>query len=345
MGELCACCSDCGTQTFHENWLNKDCCGLVCACITYLLLLFAEYVIVEEAIRPWLGSSVMGTIHATVFTVIVALGIISHFRAMTTDPGAVPLDAVPADFEPGDHGKSFRVCLKCDTYKPPRTHHCSICQRCIVKMDHHCPWVNNCVGLGNHKFFLLFLGYVFTASVYALCLLFARFLSCSDNRSGSRKSRLRGGVGVGSEPSQYVVDAAANSVESAMQAAATVAPEQQCVTSVLGGVLMLVVVVEAILFGLFTMCMMCDQWSVVLTATTQIDRLKGEQKRRRGVCENLNEVFGGEPRFSFMWLLPTAVKFNKPETVFGYRVHNKTELNMVTINDEGSSSLMFETEG
>ena len=54
-------------------------------------------------------------------------------------------------------------------------------------------------------------------------------------------------------------------------------------------------VVEAILFGLFTMCMMCDQWSVVLTATTQIDRLKGRKEAagKRVWCQNLTEVFGG----------------------------------------------------
>ena len=38
------------------------------------------------------------------------------------------------------------------------------------------------------------------------------------------------------------------------------------------------VVVEAILFGLFTMCMLCDQWTTVLTAQSAIDRFKGEGK-------------------------------------------------------------------
>ena len=52
-----------------------------------------------------------------------------------------------------------RYCQKCQLYKPDRTHHCSICNQCILKMDHHCPWVNNCVGFNNYKFFLLFIGY------------------------------------------------------------------------------------------------------------------------------------------------------------------------------------------
>ena len=38
-----------------------------------------------------------------------------------------------------------RFCQKCDRHKPPRAHHCRVCKHCVLRMDHHCPWINNCV--------------------------------------------------------------------------------------------------------------------------------------------------------------------------------------------------------
>merc|ERR1711934_450334 len=60
---------------------------------------------------------------------------------------------------------SGRWCRKCVKVKPDRCHHCRVGQRCVLKMDHHCPWINNCVGYYNYKYFYLFI-------VYALLILF-----------------------------------------------------------------------------------------------------------------------------------------------------------------------------
>ncbi|XP_043489696.1 palmitoyltransferase ZDHHC2-like isoform X3 [Polistes fuscatus] len=60
----------------------------------------------------------------------------------------------------------IRFCEKCHLIKPDRAHHCSVCGTCVLKMDHHCPWVNNCVGFHNYKFFMLFLAYALLYCIF-----------------------------------------------------------------------------------------------------------------------------------------------------------------------------------
>lgn len=61
-------------------------------------------------------------------------------------------------------GATFCEKHNCNNYRPPRTHHCSKCKRCVTRMDHHCIWIGRCVGEGNIKNFNLFLFYYILAS-------------------------------------------------------------------------------------------------------------------------------------------------------------------------------------
>lgn len=65
---------------------------------------------------------------------------------------------------------SFRFCKTCMVWKPDRAHHCSKCNVCVLKMDHHCPWFAGCVGFRNAKFFIQFLSYL---TLYALYVFMA----------------------------------------------------------------------------------------------------------------------------------------------------------------------------
>lgn len=62
----------------------------------------------------------------------------------------------------------LRRCDQCYIVRPNRVHHCAICRGCILGMDHHCPWINNCVGQFNKKFFFLFNLYSFIGSTHSL---------------------------------------------------------------------------------------------------------------------------------------------------------------------------------
>ncbi|XP_071806268.1 palmitoyltransferase ZDHHC3-like isoform X1 [Asterias amurensis] len=164
---------------------RNDPCGIVCLFITYGAVLYADYVVIQWLIIPTMVDSLWGAFHGMVFNLIVLMITMSHLRAVLSDPGIVPLPSIDlANMRSGQipkkivhkDGTNWTVCQKCEAYRPPRAHHCRICRRCIRKMDHHCPWINNCVGEFNQKYFIQFLFYVGVAGIHAILIVIISWL-------------------------------------------------------------------------------------------------------------------------------------------------------------------------
>jgi len=144
------------------------------------------------------------------FNPLVGLVLAALRTVVSTDPGAPPADwSDRVEYDGGerrieegqfkhkdlmwmrDGDGQRRRCGKCRIFKPDRCHHCRICDKCVLKMDHHCGsfspptrhpfppqadchhppmlgaavFLNNCVGFRNHKAFLLFLFYATLACI------------------------------------------------------------------------------------------------------------------------------------------------------------------------------------
>tara|TARA_B100001540_G_scaffold304229_1_gene313715 strand:- start:437 stop:1507 length:1071 start_codon:yes stop_codon:yes gene_type:complete len=157
------------------------------------------------------GTFARGVLVAYHFLIFMVLW--SYFACVLTEPGRVPdgwqPPPEPESEDEAENGKGGwekgrqlsnseklrRFCRKCTAWKPERCHHCSVCGRCVLKMDHHCVWVANCVGAYNYKFFLLFLLYTFVATVFDAVVLLSNFVDFFKDLEANGDSPGSGGGG------------------------------------------------------------------------------------------------------------------------------------------------------
>jgi len=122
----------------------------------------------QDASAVWRGY-----MQTMISQILVSMFLTCYARAILTSPGEVPDTPewrlgsahMPSTCELKITGER-RICKWCMKYKPDRCHHCRVCKTCILKMDHHCPWIMNCVGWGNHKYFMLVVIYAATTCTF-----------------------------------------------------------------------------------------------------------------------------------------------------------------------------------
>lgn len=148
----------------------------------------AVYLVAISLIPALPTHPVRNAILLAIFTWCASMCVVSYILTAWADAGRVPdswrprtEDARAAGTPPHPPAVTAasmlaadgapRYCQKCACFKPDRTHHCSSCARCVLCMDHHCPFTGNaCIGFGNRKFFVLFLYYAAAGCALATVL-------------------------------------------------------------------------------------------------------------------------------------------------------------------------------
>ncbi|KAL7041701.1 hypothetical protein ACKWTF_000860 [Chironomus riparius] len=237
-------------------WCIQDICGIICAVLTWFLIAYAEFVVMKVMLLPS-PYFYYRYINMILFNCGTFLAISSHLKTMFSDPGAVQLgNATKENIQLLGlrEGEIIFKCPKCSSIKPNRAHHCSVCKRCILKMDHHCPWVNNCVGERNQKYFVLFCCYIALISIHALFLCVNQFAMC---------------------------------IKHEWKECSTFSPPATVV-------LLLFLIFEALLFAVFTIIMLGTQLTAIWHDETGIEQLKKEEAKwtKKSRWKSIESVFG-----------------------------------------------------
>ena len=154
----------------HEKSTCRACISLIPVALVTIIIATAlsslDYAFLQivHAKMTW----ARWTIHA-IITLFALNGWWAYYRTSFTHPGRIPKEfaEVSDEFRVWPPCYDLRsqewlpgiptLCRHCKVVRPERAHHCKWCDQCVTRWDHHCPLVGNCIGFGNHRYFIQFL--------------------------------------------------------------------------------------------------------------------------------------------------------------------------------------------
>lgn len=135
--------------------------------VTFLLVIvpliywFELWVVLPELYET---GTLSYTLHFCLGTFIM-VNIVANFTYTVLCDTSIHQVMVPATRANIKEG--WRFCAVCEAVGPPRSWHCNTCNTCILKRDHHCIFTACCVGYHNHRYFLMFVFYLFVSTLYS----------------------------------------------------------------------------------------------------------------------------------------------------------------------------------
>ncbi|XP_046394667.1 palmitoyltransferase Hip14 isoform X3 [Ischnura elegans] len=145
------------------------------------------FVWISKVVSPWISAA---------FIITSLLLWYTFLKSWRGDPGVVAATQEQKyrtiiELAERDGFEAQWFCSSCLVRRPVRSKHCSVCDRCVAKFDHHCPWVGNCIGAKNHVHFMNYLAMLLVMCVFVLygCTSFWKAeCNASPRRDGLLKS-------------------------------------------------------------------------------------------------------------------------------------------------------------
>ncbi len=175
--------------------------------IGFILIFAVVYVYFRHLLYKIASNNIMRIAHVAFGVYILVNILFNYITCVRTPPGTPDICDDPAKYLGFSYvindgrrldtvnqylrvapGVKYKYCRYCRCIKPPRAHHCSITGKCILNMDHFCPWMNNCIGYYNYRYFLLFLVWLTIGVTYLMAISFKPFL---DLRPGRRMHKIK----------------------------------------------------------------------------------------------------------------------------------------------------------